>query len=239
MFDSNIIIMKKIYSLILAISLTNISFGQADYTISPQSDVQKAITPMAYDYLQIDLAHDNSTTDSVELNWEVIDINSPTPAQGWDYSYCDYVYCYTASATSGVMKKIGPNQTAFLKVNLLAPEEGWAYFQFKVWQTGQEASADTLSFTFHSTLGLSDVELGKETTIHPNPMNNSADVLKISNILPNSSVTIQNALGQTIYNGVSNSESMKIQDLNVRNGVYFVRLSRSGKTYATRKLIVQ
>jgi hypothetical protein len=228
--------MKHLY-LALFTLISGLSFGQADYTISPANDVQTFIALNGYYIQNIDFTHDNSTTDSIELQWELIERNAPTPAQGWDYSYCDYDVCYLANATNGTMKKFGPNENGYLKVTLLANSEGWGFFKFKVWQTGDEANADTVSFTFHATLGLSDIELGQDVKIYPNPM--SGESLNINGVLPNSTIRIQNALGQVVHTSATSKEAIKLNQLELRNGVYFVRLSRNGETYATRKLIVK
>lgn len=229
--------MKQLYISLLTIALGSSAFSQANYTISPSNDVQEAIILNGYVPQEIDFYHDNQSADSIQLHWELLQRNAPSPSEGWDYSYCDYNSCYLANATSGTMKKFGPNEHGYLKVTLLAGTEGWGYFQFRVFQTGDEANADTVSFTFHATLGLSDIELGRDVNVYPNPL--SGSTLNVNGILPNSTIHIQNALGQVVESKETNNAVIALNDLDLRNGVYFVRLSRNGEIYATRKLIVK
>lgn len=229
--------MKQLYIALATLLTSSVAFSQANYTISPANDVQEAIILNGYVPQEIDFYHDNQSADSIELQWELIERNAPSPAEGWDYSYCDYNSCYLTNATSGTMKKFGPNEHGYLKVTLLAGTEGWGYFQFKVYQTGDEANADTVSFTFHATLGLSDIELGQDVNVYPNPLRGES--LSINGILPTSTIRVQNALGQVVKTIRTDKESETLNNLELRNGVYFVRLARNGETYATRKLIVQ
>lgn len=228
--------MNKIYALLIAGTFSFAANAQ-DYTISPSNDVWADIQPGGYEVLNIDLIHDNSTADSIEIQWELLERVVPSPAAGWDYSYCDYDVCYLGNATGGTMKKVGPNENGFLKVTLLAGGEGWGFFKFRTFITGDEANADTLTFTFHSILGISDLELGNEVSVYPNPLTDNN--LSVNNVLPESKLTIQNALGQVVATRNSNNSKVVFNNLDLRNGVYFVRLERNGSVYATRKLIVR
>lgn len=228
--------MLKTVTTLTALLLGSCAFTQSGYTLIPGKDAAKDIVPMVYDYLQIDIEHDNSQADSVELNWEVIEVNAPSPAEGWDYSYCDYVYCYSGISTSGTMKKIGMNETAFLKVNLLAAEEGWAYFKFKLWSTGNEANPDTLTFVFQSLLNTENVIAGNDVIVYPNPM--LGGDLNIENLIPHSDVRIINALGKTVANYEAKESDLHLNNISLPHGVYYTLISNEGEVYATKKIIV-
>lgn len=228
--------MKTIYSIALFVLFSFSSVSQ-DYSISPSTDVWADIQPGGYEILNIDFIHDNSTTDSLELQWELIEKNVPTPAQGWDYSYCDYNVCYLANATGGTMKKFGPNENGYLKITLLAADEGWAFFKFRVFKTGDEANADTLTYTYHSLLGLSDIDLGQKVNIYPNPV--TSNKINIQNVLPESTITIVNSVGQTVATSVSNDVNVVFESISIDEGIYFIHLSRKNNIYATRKILVR
>lgn len=225
--------MKTLYTLIAATVLSLTAFGQ-DYVIAPNDTVQETIDLNVYSVSTINMDHDNTTADSIELQWELIENTAPA---GWDYSYCDYTNCYAGNITSGTMVKFTQNQSGFIKVNLLATTAETAQFRFKIYKTGDVANADTITFIYNAVLGLSDLDLGKSLKVFPNPL--SGNKITIDNILPNSKFSIQNALGQTVMTRSVDSEKLIISNLNIRTGVYFIRLERDHKVYATRKLIVK
>ena len=108
--------MTKIYALITATLLLT-SLSAQDYNITPNDTVEQTIVVGSYTDATINMDHDNSTTDSLRLQWEIIENTIPT---GWDYSICDYTNCYAGNITSGTMSKFGVNQSGFIKINLLA-----------------------------------------------------------------------------------------------------------------------
>lgn len=214
----------------------SVSLSAQDYIISPSNDVWADIGQGSYEVLEIDMFHDNSSADSIQIHWEMLERQAPSPAEGWDYSYCDYNVCYLANVTSGTMKKIGPDQHAYFKVTLQAGSEGWGFFKLRIFKTGDEANADTLTYTFHSLLGLEDLNSGESVNLYPNP--SDGESLTLSNVLPSSTVSIYNSFGQLVLSE-SAEETLIIDKANLNSGVYFIRLQRGGETYATKKLIVK
>lgn len=226
-------IMKKLYTL-LCLSLGTFSLTAQDYIISPSNTLNQVIETNAYTTNYIYMQHDNTSANQINLAWDLIDIQVNPD---WDYSYCDWTNCYAGNITTGTMTPIGQGQSGFLNVNLMAPSIGSGYFVFRVYKVGEEANADTLTYNFNVTLGLSDVELGKGISISPNPTDNGDFVVK--NVLENSTITILNSLGQIIKTTKSSSPMVQFNDLNARNGLYFVRLERNGEIYATRRVIIK
>lgn len=225
--------MTKKYILLLTV-LTSLNLFAQDYTIDPNDSVSKAIIVSAYESGQIDLPHDNSTADSLELNWEMI--SNTTPA-GWDFSVCDYTNCYTGVITSGTMTKFGQNQSGFIKINLVATDGGSSVSQFKIWKTSAPNDFDTLTFIFNATLGINDIELGEKVVLFPNPSNGSE--LTVENILSNSTISFTNALGQVILSEKNISNTFTLNNIQLNKGVYFMKLERDGKQYSNRKVIIQ
>ena len=205
-----------------------------DYTIDPNDSLSKAIIVSAYESGQINMPHDNSTADSIELNWEMI--SNTTPA-GWDFSVCDYTSCYTGVISSGTMVKFGQNQTGFIRINVIATDGGSSVSRFKVWKTSAPNDIDTLTFIFNATLGVNDIELGERVVLFPNPSNGTE--LTVNNILSNSTVSFTNALGQIIVSESNISNTFTLKDVQLQKGVYFMRLERDGKQYSSRKVIIQ
>ena len=225
--------MKKIYT-IVALLFCLASVNAQDYIISPSSTLNQVIETNTYTTNYIYMEHDNSSANQINLAWDLIDIQVNGD---WDYSYCDWTNCYAGNITSGVMTPIGQGQSGFINVNLMAPSIGSGYFVFKVYKVGEEANADTLTYNFNVTLGLTDLELGKEVTIFPNPSENGNFMVK--NVLPNSTITVLNSLGQIVKTAKPMTSNTQFTNLNVRNGLYFVRLERDGEIYATRKVILK
>lgn len=225
--------MNKLYTFIAATLMLSAVNAQ-DFNITPNDTVEETITLNTYVVSTINMVHDNSTSDSLELIWQLIDNTAPA---GWDYSYCDYTNCYAGNITSGTMVKFGENQAGFIKVNVLATTAEPAQFRFRVYNSGNSANADTITFIYNAVLGIDDIDLGKNLTVFPNPSNGNN--ISINNILPNSKFSIQNALGQTVMSRKVDSDKLIITNLELRTGVYFIRMERDNKLYATRKLIVK
>ncbi len=229
--------MKHVYTLILSSIVTSFAFGQG-YTISPSDSVHQDISVGGYYTSTIDLPHDNLTSDTVVLGWEVLSIDVPAGGN-WDYSYCDYTACHDGTTTDAIMTPIMQGQSAFLRVNLSAPVIGFGMFKIKVFNINNPSDFDVLTFTFNATLGLSDIELGQQVKMFPNPMTD--DKLTVTGILSGSTLTVTNTLGQTVLSQRLNASAEKytLTNAELRRGVYFVQLSRNGESYCTRKLIVK
>ena len=78
----------------------------------------------------------------------------------------------------------------------------------------------------------------KMELIYPNPMNSSATI-QFDSVIENGELNIFNLYGQkikTIYNISGNR--IKINRDNLSSGIYYVQLSKDGKTFITNKLII-
>lgn len=223
--------MKKIY-LVLALIASSVSLNAQDYIIAPNDTLVVELTSATYTSNTINLDHDNLTSDSLLLQWEIIENTIPT---GWDYSYCDYTNCYSSSTTNATMTKFGPSESGFIKITISAGSAANAVIRFKVYNDGFPENADTLTFIYNSTLGIFDNESINNVAVYPNPSNGD---FTINNIAPNSQVSIVNSLGQVVLSKESmlSTETFNSQ---LNPGVYFIRLSEGDKQYATRKLIIK
>ena len=225
--------MRKIYTLIAATFLLT-SLNAQDYNITLNDTIEQTVIVGSYTDATIYMDHDNSTTDSLRLQWEIIENTIPA---GWDYSICDYTNCYAGNITSGTMSKFGMNQSGFIKLNMLASTTESGQLRFKVYNTGNAINADTIAFIYNAVLGLDDIDLGQHINVFPNP--STGNQVSIQNILPNTKLSIINALGQAVLSQTINSDKLVISNLNLRKGVYFIRFERANTLYATRKLIVK
>ena len=223
--------MKKIY-LVLGLIASSVSLNAQDYIIAPNDTVVVELTSATYTSNDIYLDHDNLTTDSLLLQWEIVENTIPAD---WDYSYCDYTNCYSSSITDATMTKFGPSESGFIKVTISAGSAANAVLRFKVYNDGFPENADTLTFIYNSTLGIFDNESINNVAVYPNPTNGD---FTINNIAPNSQVSIVNSLGQVVLSKESmlSTETFNSQ---LNPGVYFIRLSEGDKQYATRKLIIK
>lgn len=225
--------MKKLYSFLIA-SLFFTGLNAQDYNLTPNDTVSETVVLNGYYSPGINMEHDNTTADSLELNWELFDNTAPA---GWDYSFCDYTSCYAGNITSGTMLKFGQNEAGFIKVNVMPTSVGVAQFRFKIWETSNPTEIDTITFLFDAILGVSDIDLGQKVSVYPNPSN--GEQVTINYILPNSEIVIQNALGQVVLYRCVKTAKLSITNLGLRKGVYFLRIERDGKQYVSRKLIVK
>lgn len=224
--------MKKNYVFLLCLSifLTINSFAQ---TFTVETNSLTSAAPVN-EYVTGTINITNSSADSIILGWELIDKIAPT---GWDYSYCDYNTCYTASAHDGTMAKIASGANAFIKVNVMTPNSSWSYFQFKVYDIATPEEADTMEFWFNGIASTISKPLEAKLSISPNPINQGS-LLTIENIPAQGKVMIINSLGQQVYFGDA-SQNGKLQiPADWSKGAYFIKIS-NGSLIESRKLIVR
>jgi len=227
--------MKKLYALLFILG-GSITANAQGYTISPSNTMDEQVTLNVYTTTTINLVHDNLSTDSVEIQWEVV---GNTMQAGWDYSWCAYLDCFGQNITSGTFDKFGPGQTAFFKVNLNPMSiTGSGQVQIRIFNTSTPNLFDTLTYNYNATLGIEEASFYDQVNIYPNPT--SGNKITIEGALASSEVSIIDALGQVIYQTNTNEDdTLALQGLNLRNGVYFVRLITDNTVYSTRKLIVK
>ncbi len=223
--------MKKIYFALGFIAST-LSLNAQDYIIAPNDTVVVELTSATYTSNDINLDHDNLTTDSLLLQWEIVENTIPAD---WDYSYCDYTNCYSSSVTDATMTKFGPSESGFIKVTVSAGSAANAMIRFKVYNDGFPENADTLTFIYNSTLGIIDNQSINYVSVFPNPSNGE---FTIDNVIPNSQISVVNSLGQIVLNAESVNSKYTFNS-NLNPGVYFIKLSNGRKQYATRKLIIK
>lgn len=224
--------MNKIFS-VLIILISASTLNAQNYIISPNDTAIVELTSSTYSTSTIYLDHDNLSSDSLLLKWEIVENTIPTE---WDYSYCDYTNCYSSNITDATMTKFGPSESGFIKVTLSATNAAAnAIIRFKVYNNGFPENADTLTFIYNSTLGIFDNDHISNVKVFPNP---SKGQFTVKNISQNSTVTLTNSLGQVIVNEEAN-DSIYSFGSTLNPGVYFVRLSENGITYATRKVIIR
>lgn len=226
--------MKHLYTAIFTILLSSGAFAQG-FTISPDDSVHQDITVGSYVTSTINLPYAGQNNETVVIGWEMMSIELPQ-GNTWDYSYCDYTNCHAGGVTSATMTPLNAGQTAFFKVNLIAPEPGFGMYKVKVFNVNDPMNYQVLTYTFDASLGLN--ETAKEAVrVFPNPM--TEDKLTISNMQPGTTLRISNSLGQIVLNQAVSGNSITLNGLDLHKGVYFVQLSANNSAYATRKLIVK
>ena len=226
--------MMKIFTSMMLTGCTAFAFSQ-NYSVAPSNTMDEQIDLNVYTTTTINIAHDNLTTDSVEIQWEIIENNM---LSGWDYSWCAYLDCFGSNITSGTFDKFGPSQTAFFKVNLNPMSvAGSGSVKVMIFDTNTPGVIDTLTYNYNAILGLEGIDLNADITVYPNPI--LGDELTINGLVPNTEINIVNANGQTVLSEGVNSIESKINIESLDNGVYFLKLSHDGIIYSTRKLIVK
>jgi hypothetical protein len=176
----------------------------------------------------------NNSDESIILGWELLEKITPN---GWDYSYCDYNTCYTASSLNGTMALVAPQELAFIKVNVQTLNPGWSYFKFKVFDTNDLNSVDTLEFWFNGTASTPSVYEKPAIKVFPNPVF-SSEKITISGIASHSTIQLINSLGQQVYRIENLTSDTIVIDKAFPKGVYLVRISSDGLT-ESRKLVIR
>lgn len=227
--------MIKTITLLGLTLITSFSFSQ-NYTIAPSNTLDEEAVLNTYLTSTINITHNDLTTDSVEIYWEVVE---NTMLSGWDYSWCAYLDCFGQNITSGTFDKFGPGQNAFFKVNLNPMSiNGGGFVKIRVFDTNTPGIVDTLTYNYNAVLGLSDgLEYADNITVYPNPT--SGKELSIEGMEPNSKINIFNSNGQLVHNETAKLTETSLHLTNLEDGIYFLKLSKDGAVYSTRKLIVK
>lgn len=203
-----------------------------NYTLVPGNEITENIDVNVYSSAEINMPHTEVTSDAVELDWELIDVQANAD---WEYSYCDYTTCYDGSYTSGTMVSFNPGQAGFLKVNVVAGSVGYGMFRFRVYETGFENEADTLTYHFNSTLSLEDYYLSNIPDISVDPLNSS---LTIENTVENSEVKIYSTNGQLMKSERLMNGTNVYSTEGYKKGMYFISFLNNGNPYYTEKVML-
>lgn len=224
--------MKKLYFLFLAVCLFSVSNIKAQ-SFAPETSSLTTAAPVD-EYVTGTINILNASPDSIVLEWELIDKIAPA---GWDYSYCDFNTCYTASAHDGTMAKIASGSNAFIKVNVMTPSASWSYFKFKIWDVASPTESDTIEFWFNGIASTLSKPAEAKLSISPNPISQGS-MLTIDHIPTQGKIMIVNSLGQQVYAGDAPQNGKLQLEANWSKGVYFIRIS-NGSMVESRKLIVR
>jgi hypothetical protein len=224
--------MKKLYFLLFSLSFLN-SANVSGQTFLPEiTSLTSAASINEYITGAINIS--NTSPDSIVLKWELIDKITPV---GWDYSYCDFNTCYTASSNDGIMAKVASGSKGFIKVNVMTSIDSWSYFKFKLWDMALPAETDTIEFWFNGINSTISKPVEAKLSISPNPISQGS-LLTIDNIPTQGKVLIVNSLGQQVYSGETPQNGKLQLEANWTKGVYFIRIS-NGSLVESRKLIVR
>lgn len=107
---------------------------------------------------------------------------------------------------------------------------------YVVWQDDNSGTVKYRTGTFTpDTVVISSVNEISENnfSIYPNPTTNLLNIISTSN--ENFTATVFNALGETLYSTVSTT-NFKLETGNYSNGIYFLQLKTSEKTFVTKFL---
>lgn len=106
-------------------------------------------------------------------------------------------------------------------------------------QDGTTASDPVLRYQkTPGVLSLNTNTLEKIASIFPNPSNGKFVLQGFNNDLQNATISIYNVLGSTVYSSEIKQDSNDIDISNQAKGVYFVKITKEGKTQ-TQKIIIE
>ena len=221
--------MRKILFFSFCNFLVHTIFSQS-FTISPGNEII-SFAPLNT-YITATAKFRNETAADLVFGWQLLEKTTP---EGWDYSYCDYNTCYTATDYNGIMAPVIPGDSGFVKVNVLTTHEGWAHFKIRVFNYNEPSDADTVQFWFNGLASVNSNEPGSHMSIYPNPIVEGGK-LNLDQLSEQTKITILNSSGQTVFGTVAGKTSISI-DMNLVKGIYFLRLD-NGEHHENRKIIV-
>ncbi len=226
--------MKTKNLLIIAlVAIFSLSITAQTVIYSPGKTVYGSMD--ANSFAKIDLLIFNNTSDSLDVGWKLISNNL---VSGWDYSLCDFGTCYTGIPANGKMKKMGTNDTAFLKINLSPLNiSGTGIVVFEL--APKLGEKDTITFNIDAfPLSVYDNPLKPKFTISPNPASDYIAVDFTKTNSAKSNITITNILGEIVKQENLLSEKRTVfSTSDLQEGIYFLTL-QSGQTTETKKIVI-
>jgi hypothetical protein len=223
--------MKRFFTIAALLFASQSSFSQT-YTISPNDTLW--VTANFNQLGVYDIYQDNITSDTIDLNWNVLMIDLPS---GWDYSMCDLGHCYVG-IPGGSMDPLPAAQSAFLGLNINPMSvSGTGTVRVYVYDVNSTSQADTLTWIINTQ----DVGVEEESlmsfSMYPNPADHMLNIVPGNLSNENYSYEISDISGRIILSGSLNADG-KVDVSAVPHGIYIVRIS-SENTSATKKLIIR
>lgn len=217
--------------LLFALVFSSIQAKTQSLSLYPADTVFGSVVDNQFTEIKIKFL--NNTSDSLVLNWITEEI---TLVSGWDYSLCDFGKCYTGVPHNGTMTKMGPMDTAFLKLNINALSiTGTGYVRFRVSPfTGEDYLATIIVNALVS--GLDKFSNNMNFSLSPIPANNQ---LNIQFAAPQKQVvTIFDCSGDMVKTEFLSHGNNPVSIEDLPAGMYFLSLENNVRQTEMRKFII-
>ncbi|MES2381192.1 MAG: T9SS type A sorting domain-containing protein [Bacteroidota bacterium] len=222
--------MKKIFTIILALSaLTNVVNAQ-NFTLNPKNiKAQGSSTKSAID---MNIVINNTSIDATDTfyQYEVLEVNVPAT---WKVVVCDPEKCIDGSGTVGfksdftLMKNVAGSFKIDFEPNGV-PGNGSAKVLVRSVKTQSVDTFIAEAKVWNVAVKTVTAQQNKEFSFYPNPAKDEL-ILKYAT-KENIQVDIYNILGVKVksVNMSGTQTNVNIEDL--QNGIYFIRFKDDGKT---------
>lgn len=180
-----------------------------------------------------------SSTDSIAINWKVINHNFPA---SWlsGTGICDNYQCYPSSIFNGTStqttRPIAPMSMASfdMQIDVSSMPAGGPYYATVELKQGTTTVNATFELTKFST-GVATINRTNESvTVYPNPAHSELNVLFDGSVVKN--IAVYNLIGKAVKVFRVSGNSAKLDIDNLPSGIHFINLiDAQGKVVATRK----
>ena len=182
----------------------------------------------------IDIINLTNPPEPLSFRWVLLENTFPDE---WDYSMCDLGSCFPVLPDSNDMNNTLVGEDAFIICHaFFNGVPGAGTMKFSVYEIGDPANADTLTFTYTAiSVGINNIGNAKNVLVYPNPVSNGMLNIVADN---EEDVEIVNCIGQSVMSEKI-SKSNNVIDVNfLPTGVYFVKITKEDHTIKTQKLII-
>lgn len=240
--------MKKIYFLLIACSLSALSFAQVEvYEYGQSTDISGTTLTRIVDVpgsVHTLFAVKNTSGDTVEMNITRLRIDVPA---SWGDALSWMNEDWIGGGYSGNQMPTNPWTTPFAvpldtmetgnlvsTVSVETPGTGTYRYYMNVGGT----VADSVDVKIiYSTLAVQQPEIVKGMTAYPNP---ASDVLTVvSTGLEEYRIRVTDVLGKVVYDEPATSAKKAIDVSGLKNGVYLVTVLEKGSAVKTRRVVVK
>jgi hypothetical protein len=191
-----------------------------------------------------DIKNISATTQTFTVRKYEDVINTVSPTDMAEASFCSGLNCYGPQVTSAAMI-LSPGQKILFKPSLIeASVTGLSQIRYKFANATNASEAITISLKYANTVSLAknSFNLFSELSIFPNPASSkSALVLNASSELSQATISIVNSLGAQVMSKSAdlsvgkNTIPLSLEGLS--EGLYFVSITSNSAT-STKKLII-
>jgi hypothetical protein len=206
------------------------------FSVSPSNTVSGTVEQFDYLALEIDLTNESAT----DMRFEYELISSTVPAS-WSAVMCDYTNCFPYLSPSRVMEPVAPGDHGFIKLTI-NPDAvlGMAEVVYDVWEYGDVATKQTLTFQINTVVGVKDAVEAAKLQVFPNPATDRVRVALPQGAQGNGTVSILSLTGQILLH--QDLAAVSVTGVDVSSlpvGAYLITCATEHQTLTQKLLITE